>query len=161
MTDHTSLTSLFVVACPACGGWSAATAAMAGKSACCPQCAAAFLVPWPTATPPAPVVAAPATPPPESSAAPVEPTPAPAAIESAAPLPPSAVPDHELASAAPAGELHLQEPVKTVGRGTHAIALRRLTPEEKDAHRRRRNMVMLLTGAAILIAIAVVLGKRR
>jgi hypothetical protein len=163
MTDSAAIPSLFVVACPACGGWSAATAAMAGESACCPQCAAAFLVPRPTATPtPAPPVAtAPAAPAPEIVTAPVEPTPVPPATASAEPLPACAVPDHELAPATPAADLQFREPVKTVGRGSNAIALRRLTPEEKDARRRRRNIVMLLTGGAILIAIAVVLGTGR
>lgn len=166
MTDISSPPSLFVVACPACGGWSAATAAMAGEAACCPQCAAAFLVPRPAAAPtPAPPVTAPAaTPAPTiapapAPAAPVEPTPtAPAAAQ---PLPTFEVPDHVLAPAAAAADLQFREPVKTVGRGPNAIELRRLTPEEKDARRRRRNIVMLLTGGAILIAIAVVLGPGR
>jgi hypothetical protein len=163
MTDTASLPSLFVVACPACGGWFAATAAMAGASACCPQCAAAFLVPRPTAapTPAPPVTAPPATPAPEIIADPVEPTPVPPATASAEPLPPCPAPDHERAPAAAAAELQFRDPVKTVGRGSNAIALRRLTPAEKDARRRRRNIVMLLTGAAILIAIAVVLGTGR
>jgi len=163
MSDSNECPSLFVVACPACGGWSAATAAMAGASACCPQCAAAFRVPRPVATPtPAPPVTATAhTPAPESIAAPVAPTSVPAAAESAEPPPTLAVPDDVLASAAPAADLHFREPVKTVGRGSKAIELRRLTPAEKDARRRRRNIVMLLTGAAILIAIAVVLGAGR
>jgi hypothetical protein len=165
MTDTAALPSLFVVACPACGGWSAATAAMAGESACCPACAAAFRVPRPAAAPTqAPPVTAPAAARlPEAAAAPVEPAPAPAprATESADPLPTFEVPDHGLAPAAPATDLQFHEPVKTVGRGPKAIELRRLTPEEKDARRRRRNIVMLLTGAAILIAIAVVLGTGR
>lgn len=163
MTDSATLPSLFVVACPACGGWSAATAAMAGASACCPQCAAAFLVPRPTAkpTPAPPVATTPVTPAPEIVAAPVQPTPVPPAAESAEPLPTCVVTDNERASAAPAADLHFREPVKTVGRGSNAIALRRLTPEERDTRRRRRNIVMLLTGGAILIAIAVVLGTRR
>lgn len=163
MTESSANPSLFVVACPACGGWCAASAAMAGESACCPQCAAAFLVPRPTATPtPAPAaIATAATPAPEIIAAPVEPTPAPLATESAAPLPTFEVPEHVLPPAAPATDLQFHDPVKTVGRGPKAIELRRLTPEEKDARRRRRNIVMLLTGGAILIAIAVVLGTRR
>lgn len=163
MTESTTLQSLFAVACPACGGWCAATAAMAGESACCPQCAAAFLVPRPAATPtPAsPVTTTSATPPPEVVAAPIEPTPAPPATESAEPLPTCAAADPALASTAPAADLHFHEPVKTVGRGPHAIELRRLTPAEKDARRRRRNIVMLLTGGAILIAIAVAFGTGR
>ena len=51
--------------------------------------------------------------------------------------------------------------MKTVCRGAQVVELRRLTGEERDARRRRRNIVMLLTGASILIAIAVVLGTKR
>lgn len=46
--------SSFVVACPACGGWIAVTAGMAGTAACCPLCAAAFQVPAPSAAVPSP-----------------------------------------------------------------------------------------------------------
>lgn len=163
MTDTAALPSLFVVACPSCGGWSAATAAMAGESACCPQCAAMFLVPRPamapTSVPPVTVPAANA--PPEITASPVEPTPARPAPQPAEPLPTFEMPDHVIAPVAPAADLQFREPVKTVGRGPEAIELRRLTPEEKDARRRRRNIVMLMTGAAILVAIAVVLGTGR
>ena len=38
---------LFVIACPTCFGHMAASAGMAGQPACCPLCAAAFLVPEP------------------------------------------------------------------------------------------------------------------
>ena len=50
MTTSASHPRLFAVACPACGGRSAATAGMAGQPACCPQCAATFLVPEPPAS---------------------------------------------------------------------------------------------------------------
>jgi hypothetical protein len=65
MTGIATPPSLFVVACPACGGRSAATVAQVGAAACCPLCAAAFLVPHPASAP--------------STAPPVQATPAPAA----------------------------------------------------------------------------------
>lgn len=142
---------LFVVACPACGGWSAATDAMAGVAACCPLCAAAFRVPTPPqdapAPPPAPApavaIAVPATP-------------------AADPPPTFEVPDHVFAAAAPVAELQFREPPpKTIGHAGQVIELRRLTPEEKDARRRRRNLIILMTGAAILIAITLLMVTRR
>lgn len=165
MTGIATPPSLFVVACPACGGWSAATVAQVGAAACCPLCSAAFLVPHPAAaphqappvhaSPPAevPAVSAPAA----AQPALVEQTPP--ASQAAAPLPNFEIPEPVPATPEPATEMQFRDPVKTVGRGPNAIELRRLTPEEKDARRRRRNIVMLLTGAAILIAIAVVLGS--
>ena len=190
MNDLAAAPALFVVACPACGGWSAATAAMVGESACCPQCAAAFRVPQPAAAPKQappvttafttaiPDVVAPAMaaspsdvprPVPEPRVVPTalpttpvvaQPVPV-EPVPAAAPLSTFEIPDHVLAPPAPDTEMQFREPVKTVGHGANAIELRRLTPEEKDARRRRRNIIMLLTGAAILIAIAVVLGFGR
>lgn len=170
MTDRAAAPTLFVVACPACAGWSTATAAMAGEAACCPQCAAAFLVPQPAAAPnqappvhTAPAIAVPDVVPTAVAAvaapAPVEP--AQTASVAVEPLPSFEIPDQVFASQAPDAEMQFREPVKTVGHGPNAIELRRLTPEEKEARRRRRNIIMLLTGAAILIAIAVVLGAGR
>jgi|688.fasta_scaffold58558_2 hypothetical protein len=165
MTGIATPPSLFVVACPACGGRSAATVAQVGAAACCPLCAAAFLVPHPAAapnqappvhaSPPAdvPAVSTPAA----TQPAPIEQTPPTSAA--AAPQPNFESPEPVQATPAPAAEMQFRDPVKMVGRGPNAIELRRLTPEEKDARRRRRNIVMLLTGAAILIAIAAVLGS--
>jgi hypothetical protein len=51
MTGIATPPSLFVVACPACSGWSAADVAQAGAAVCCPLCAAAFLVPHPASAP--------------------------------------------------------------------------------------------------------------
>jgi hypothetical protein len=164
MNDLAAPSALFVVACPACGGWSAATAAMVGESACCPQCAAAFRVPQPAVapSPSPPVQAVPAVKVPDVIAPAVAAVaPPPPTAAAADPLPTFEIPDHVLAPPAPDAEMQFREPVKTVGHGPNAIELRRLTPEEKDARRRRRNIIMLLTGAAILIAIAVVLGSGR
>ena len=65
------------------------------------------------------------------------------------------------ASPEPPGELAFREPVMTVTSGDRVIELRRLTPEEKAARRARRNLIMLLTGVSILLAIVVVLGTKR
>ena len=184
MTTSASHPRLFAVACPACGGRSAATAGMAGQPACCPQCAATFLVPEPPASsvptpataavalvvadvPPAaaelaPVVAAPA---PITATTPAEParvtggerSPAERSSPAAAFTPVPAA-DADPASDLPAdvaAEVRFQEPpARVVGHGRHAVELRRLSPEEKEIRRRRRNILLLLTGAAILIAIA-------
>lgn len=41
------------------------------------------------------------------------------------------------------------------------ITLRRLTPEERAVRRARRNMIMMLTGVSILMAIVLVFGTKR
>jgi hypothetical protein len=58
-------------------------------------------------------------------------------------------------------ELQFQDPVRTVGSGDQVIALRRLTPEEKAVRRARRNLIMMLTGVSILMAIVFSLGTKR
>ena len=62
---------------------------------------------------------------------------------------------------APVKELQFQDPVRTVGSGDQVIALRRLTPEEKAVRRARRNLIMMLTGVSILMAIVFSLGTKR
>jgi hypothetical protein len=76
------------------------------------------------------------------------------------PLPedPFAAPQPE---AAPAAELQFQEPVRTVISGDQVITLRRLTPEEKASRRARRNLVMMLAGVSILMAIVFLFGTKR
>ena len=153
MTSQIGSTPLFVVACPGCRGWCAAAVSLAGQAAVCPQCAAAFVVPHPAAIPapiPAPILL--------EQAAADAPAPSSAATE---PLPTFELPDTLLVPGAAPPDLQFREPVKVVGQGPNAIELRRLTPEEKGARRRRRSFIMLLTGAAILIAIAVGLGTGR
>jgi len=58
-------------------------------------------------------------------------------------------------------ELAFDEPVKTVGSGDATIPLRRLTPAEKASRRTRRNLVMMLVGVSILMAIVLLLGTKR
>jgi hypothetical protein len=41
------------------------------------------------------------------------------------------------------------------------IALRRLTPEEKAVRRARRNLIMMLAGVSILMAIVLLFGTKR
>lgn len=56
-------------------------------------------------------------------------------------------------------ELAFREPVRTIVSGDEVIELRRLTPEEKRLRQARRNAVMLLAGALLLILITVLLGR--
>ncbi|MCE9632184.1 MAG: hypothetical protein K8S94_15895 [Planctomycetia bacterium] len=137
---------LFVIACPTCFGHVAASAGMAGQPACCPLCAASFVVPVPQAAPP---------PPPRA-----RPTPQPVAIEAAA-TPQEEPQPTPLEAATPPTELQFQEPVKTVGSGANTIELRRLTDEERRIRRGRRNILLLLVGAAILMIIVMIFGTPR
>lgn len=71
------------------------------------------------------------------------------------PLPPPPEPPR------PRGQLEFVEPAnKTIETEGGVIALRRLTPEEQAARRTRRNVVMLLSGVAILMTIVVALGRK-
>lgn len=72
------------------------------------------------------------------------------------PLPPPPEPPR------PRGELEFDEPAaKTIEAGDGVIELRRLTPKEQAARRARRNLLMLLSGMAILTAIVLALGRKR
>jgi hypothetical protein len=51
--------------------------------------------------------------------------------------------------------------VRTVVSGDQVITLRRLTPEEKALRRTRRNVVMMLCGFSILMAIVLLFGTKR
>jgi hypothetical protein len=55
-------------------------------------------------------------------------------------------------------ELVFTEPVRTVRHGTTVIEIRRLTPEERRARRFRRNVLMIVVGVSILLAIVLVFG---
>jgi hypothetical protein len=47
-----------------------------------------------------------------------------------------------------------------VGSGGTLIELHRLTPREKSARRARRNLVMLVLGVSILMAIVLIFGTK-
>jgi hypothetical protein len=55
-------------------------------------------------------------------------------------------------------ELEFREPVRTVRHGDTVIEIRRLTPEERRARRFRRNLMMIVIGVSILMAIVVIFG---
>jgi len=62
----------------------------------------------------------------------------------------------------PRKELEFDEPPpKTIEVDGGVIELRRLAPKEQAARRARRNMLMLLSGMAILITIVLTLGRKR
>lgn len=154
--DHRSLEiaddTRFVIACPTCLGQLSAAVALAGRRACCPLCAATFVIP--TLPLPAARSAASSAPP----AAPRAETPT-TVLPAAASSPPAPAPEPAAAPEQGADSpLAFREPVKTIGSGGTAVELRRLSDEERRVRRGRRNLVLLLVGAAVLIAIVVVLG---
>lgn len=55
-------------------------------------------------------------------------------------------------------ELEFREPVRTVRHGDTVVEIRRLTPEERRARRFRRNVMMIVIGVSILLAIVVIFG---
>ena len=167
---------LLAVACPSCFGAIAVGNELLGQAAECPLCGCGFRVPLPTVAdaplqPPVAVSAA-ATPATEPPARPNkirrETTPEPPPPKRAsqpAPQNPFAEPQNPFAEpqtpAKPVAELQFQEPLRTVGSGDQAITLRRLTPEEKAGRRARRNLIMMLTGVSILMAIVLLFGTKR
>ena len=56
-------------------------------------------------------------------------------------------------------DLEFREPVSTLETEEGLVELRRLTDEEKRLRRSRRNIVMLLVGTTILIALTALLGR--
>lgn len=160
---------LLAVACPACFGAIAVGAELLGQAAECPLCGRGFRVPLP---------AVPDSPRPTASSDPAagDQTTQPVARprkrrRDTTPEPPShepvigPVPDDAFAAsqpqAAPAAELQFQEPVRTVVSGDQVITLRRLTPQEKASRRARRNLIMMLAGVSILMAIVLLFGTKR
>lgn len=76
-----------------------------------------------------------------------------------APAPPEGVPYLGPPLLAPGDqELEFREPVRTVRHGDTVIEIRRLTPEERRTRRFRRNLMMIVIGVSILMAIVVIFG---
>ena len=160
---------LVAVACPTCFGAIAVGTDQLGQAAECPLCGCGFRVPVAGVadTPQQPSLAAPAAGAP-STTTPARPR---KHRREATPEPPPYEPVSQLAlkdpfaepqpQAAPVAELQFQEPVRTVGSGDQVITLRRLTPEEKAVRRARRNLIMMLTGVSILMAIVMLFGTKR
>ena len=160
---------LLSVACPTCFGAIAVGAELLGQAAECPLCGHGFRVPLPgiVDVPWQPASAGPAAGSPSAEPSPrrrkrrreTAPTPPPhEPAGHSGPEDSSAEPQPRAASET---ELQFQEPVRTVGRGDQMITLRRLTPEEKAVRRARRNLIMMMTGLSILMAIVLLLGTRR
>lgn len=139
---------LRAVACPTCFGAIAVGTDLLGQAAECPLCGRGFQVPHAA-------VAAPPQQSPASSPVPMAPAEAPPAQAA-----PSNGQPSDLASG-PANDLAFQEPVRTITSGGQVVTLRRLTPEEKAVRRGRRNLIMMLTGVSILMAIVLLLGTKR
>jgi hypothetical protein len=158
---------LLALACPTCFGAMAVGTDLLGKAAECPLCGCGFRVPLTgiADTPSQPAAAI-------SAASPAAEQPARPrhhhrqATQNATPPKPAGPPAiektfNEPPPQAPVKELQFQDPVRTVGSGDQVIALRRLTPEEKAVRRARRNLIMMLTGVSILMAIVFSLGTKR
>lgn len=163
--SETDAAQPFAVECPGCHAPIAVAGDLAGHTAACPLCTAVFLVRVPVNDEPALpderlLFAEP--PPPSTRRRADEKLPITTAVETA----PTSAADDEYVRVPPptpdAGvprELAFHEPVKTIRSGGAEIELRRLTPEERRARRARRNLLMLVIGAAILVALVVTLGK--
>jgi hypothetical protein len=176
---------LQAIACPACFGAMAVGPDLLGRAAECPLCGSGFRVPSAGVGDPPPRLASPpaddksmprrrrpkrvsetrssvppeaAEPAPRRSSFPYEP---PRAAEPD-PAPPPEPADGE-ASPPPTrpAEMQFQEPVRTIVSGDRVVTLHRLSPEEKSVRRARRNVVMLLTGVSLLMAIVLLLGRKR
>jgi hypothetical protein len=137
---------LLAIACPWCHAALAVTADLCGHPSRCPLCAGCFLAPRPPVEP-------------------AEPPPATPSADPDSPQWPTLTADSAVAEAAsasrPRGELEFVEPVKTVGSGANTIQLHRLTPEEKAARRARRNLVLLVAGVSLLMAVVLIFGTKR
>ncbi|MFM7290391.1 MAG: hypothetical protein ACKOWG_00290 [Planctomycetia bacterium] len=178
---------LQAIACPACFGAVAVGPDLLGRAAECPLCGSGFRVPaagapvdpQPRPFPPADERSSPPhrrrRPKREFETLPSAPREAsePASQRSTFPYdPPRAAepepaPSQEPVDGEPpaeperSAEMQLQEPVRTIVSGDRVVTLHRLSPEERSIRRARRNVVMLLTGVSLLMAIVLLLGRKR
>lgn len=147
--DVASEPELFAVACPKCAAALAVGDDLVGALAVCPVCDGRFLVPEPEMPPPPPAVAR-SSAAQGASAAGADP----AWREMATSLTESASQPVERHR-----DMEFREPTLTVETEEGTLELRRLTDEEKQIRRGRRNLIMLLVGTTILIAITALLGR--
>jgi len=181
---HEPAPASFAVECPGCRTRLAVPRNRTGAGARCPTCGTAFLVPEPPPPLAPPAAPAPSEGPAEPLAAlaasHVEPLvfsepPLPsnrrlgAATVADPPVPfatsrtedeeatPFAPPDTIADPPAMVAELAFREPAKTIRSGGEVIELYRLTPEERRLRRGRRNLLILVIGAAVLVALVVAL----
>lgn len=139
VSSESAVASLLAVACPTCHAALCVGSDLIGAAACCPQCGKGFLVPEPQAGP-----------------APAQPRPPRTGLDAVVPDLPSATtpPHHD-------PQMQFAEPVRTIRTDDGVVELRRLTPEEKAARRARRNLLMLLSGLVILMAIVFIFGRKK
>ncbi|MGB8853142.1 MAG: hypothetical protein WCC69_06220 [Pirellulales bacterium] len=142
--DVVSEPDLFAVACPRCAAALAVGDDLVGGLAGCPVCQTTFLVPEPE-LPPSP--AQPALTAAATAADPVWREMTPALAEAAA------QPTERNR------DLEFREPVRTLQTKDGMLELRRLSDEEKQLRRGRRNIIMLLVGTTILIVLTLLLGR--
>jgi len=169
---------LFAVACPHCHAAVSIARDLADLPAACPICRGHFLVPHPQSPPqPEPQPQPDPEPQPQPQPQP-EPQPQPATSAAAQhtpagiaePPPPAGLsaepadfldrlelPEEGPAPIDPALAVH--EADRTIATDHGEVTVRRLTREERSRRRLRRNLVMLLVGLLILMAIVVVLGR--
>lgn len=168
-TDHPE--PLQAIACPVCFGAVAAGPDLLGRAAECPLCGSGFRVPKASADDPPARLSAPAedgasTPQrrrrkrgSETRSSSPPGWPEPAERRPTFPYDPPLATEPE--QPAPSTELQFQEPVRTIVSGDRVVTLHRLSPKEKSVRRARRNVIMLLTGVSILMAIVLLLGRKR
>lgn len=133
------LPASMVVECPGCRGAVATRSDIPFRAARCPLCGGEFLIPRPRGDEAAAVpVTVPSTP-----------------LRSPEDLGSDASPSFSLPK--PRGDLEFAEPAKTIETAEGPKILRRLSPEEKQARRARRNMIMLAGGATLLFVIVYLL----
>jgi hypothetical protein len=135
------LPASMVVECPGCCGAVATRSDIPFRAARCPLCGGEFLIPRPRGDEAAAVPAP----------APVPSTPLGSPEDLGSDEPPS------FSRPQPRGDLEFAEPAKTIETAEGPKMLRRLSPEEKQARRARRNMIMLAGGAMILFVLVYLL----
>ncbi len=126
--------------CPRCKSLFQLPAGQVSGQVACPSCAAVVTVSPPTlqasAPPPSPAAAVQIqTEPPQVSVREIE------------------IPTEDGAV------VTVRDPVKTVRKGSRVILLRQLSPAEKHRRRTRRNVVLWVVGAAILVIAATILSR--
>ena len=160
--------------CPHCQGLFQVTQEMEGAEVACPHCQQVVTVPVISDAAPEEVT----SPPPFT--VPVQPSPQPPAPIQQAPI--QQAPIQQAPQGAPASEsiaekqgrqretvviptedgdyVAVREPVKTVGKGSEEIELRRLSPEERLQRRRVTNAIMIFFCLTILILVFMLLKDR-
>jgi hypothetical protein len=145
--------------CPNCRGVFPVDDPLGGREVVCPLCRAAMIVPAIPAShaPSAPKEAAADAqvlddPPPPPFPPPPFPSP---------PFPSPSAASSILIPTTDGGYVAVHEPMKTVGSGSLARQVRRLSPEERAHRRFWRNVILIVVGAVVLVTALLVLVNLR